>query len=208
MLKFKNTLNSLALSIILAVIIGFPFVLIAIKERDITLENVRIFDFKILSAALNEITLKDNISISINNIFNPLDFKFSVAFLDNRSCTGNNGGEQIICSSFKNKKNFLYLLNESNLEKIRGIEAMYFQKKRFYFKEISNLNGFLIAEAGKKGSLYVCSNYPDCNEIKVFLNKLPDMISDRYYEHFIKFNWLWFFILLIAPLIGITIDFQ
>ena len=49
LLKFKNTLNSLALSIIVAVIIGSPFVLIAIKERDVTLEKVQIIDFKILS---------------------------------------------------------------------------------------------------------------------------------------------------------------
>ena len=208
MLKFKNTLNSLILSIILGIFIGSPFVLIAIKERDVTLEKVQIVDFKILSAALNEITQKDNISKSINNILNPLNFKFSIAFLDNKSCTSNYGGEQTICSSFKNKQNFVNSLNESNLEKIRGIEAMYFQQKRFYFKEISNLNGFLIAEAGKKGGLYICSNEPDCNEIEVFLNKLPNMISDSYYELFIKFNWLWFFILFIAPLIGITIDFQ
>ena len=73
MLKFKNTLNSLALSIILAVIIGSPFVLIAIKERDVTLEKVQIIDFKILSAALNEKIQKDKDSKSI--IKKALNFK-------------------------------------------------------------------------------------------------------------------------------------
>ena len=29
------------------------------------------------------------------------------------------------------------------------------------------------------------------------------MISNSYYEHFIKFKWLWFCVFLIAPLIGI-----
>lgn len=212
MLKFKNTLNSLALSIILAVIIGSPFVLIAIKERDVTLEKVQIIDFKILSAALNEKIQKDKDSKSINSLLAPLDYLFAVAFLSNKSCIGNNGGKQKICSSFRNKKEFLDLLNMSNLEKEKiqewEIEAIYLEKKRFYFEEILNLNGFLIAEAGDKGSFYVCSSYPDCNEMKVFFSNLPRMISNSYYEHFIKFKWLWFCVFLIAPLIGIIIDFQ
>ena len=179
---------------------------ILMYQRDITLDNVRSIDFKLISrfVDIDRLDIKEDKS-SLKAAIDVLTYKnqyvlFPVAVVQKDSCFENGPEDHInaLCPRFKNTGVVERLVKDRVIVKHYGVDLVKDGAKHFMIKKLQNSENWLIGDAGYYA-------YFSDNQVARFNNFLVNKLA-TYFTYFgikqmYKKSWgLWVYIIIISIL--------